>query len=43
MEVRQSQPLISEASVLDCHLDPILFVMVFFYYYCRSYAALKFV
>lgn len=44
MEVRQSQPLISEASVLDCHLDPILFVMFFiFYYYCRSYAALKFV
>lgn len=30
MEVRQSQPLISEASVLDCHLDPILFVMFFF-------------
>lgn len=31
MEVRQSQPLISEASVLDCHLDPILFVMFFYF------------
>lgn len=32
MEVRQSQPLISEASVLDCHLDPILFVMFFLFF-----------
>lgn len=41
MEVRLSQLLITEASMLDCHLDPILFVIIF--NNCRSYAALEFV